>query len=163
MNVNPYNTKDYKIFIPLAGQKNKPNSNPIKANLKRAQMNLNLTLTKDYRKKDDFAVRKNKPNSNPIFSKPKMNANAFSQKDYENETAFSLQQNKPNSNPISKQLVAARPSWPESAKMAQKIDFLKHQNIILKKSNFLYPNRLNSLSQHNPPTGTSFAYLEYMR
>jgi len=99
-----------------------------------------------------------------------MNANAFSQKDYENETAFSLQKNKPNSNPIcselvepiSKQLVAARPRWPESAKMAQKIDFLKHQNIILKNSNFLYPNRLNSLKQHNHPTGTSFAYLEYM-
>ncbi len=92
-----------------------------------------------------------------------MNANAFSQKDYENETAFRPQKNKPNSNPISKQLVGARPRWPESAKMAQKIDVLKHQNIILEKSNFLYPNRLNSLNQHNPLTGTSFAYLEYMR
>jgi hypothetical protein len=39
------------------------NSNPIKANLKRAKMNINLTLTKDYRKKDDFVVRINKPNS----------------------------------------------------------------------------------------------------
>ncbi len=41
---------------------NKPNSNPIKPNLRKAQMNVNLTLTKDYRKKDDFSVRKNKPN-----------------------------------------------------------------------------------------------------
>ena len=41
---------------------NKPNSNPIKPNLKRAKMNVNLSFTKDYRKKDDFVVRKNKPN-----------------------------------------------------------------------------------------------------
>ena len=33
MNVNIYYTKDYKNFLPLAGQKNKPNSNPIKPNL----------------------------------------------------------------------------------------------------------------------------------
>ncbi len=101
--------------------------------------------------------------TNPISEKPKMNANAFSQNDYENETTFRPQKNKPNSNPISKQLVGAGPRPAESAKMAQKIDVLKHQNIILKNSNFLYPNRLNSLNQHNPPTGTSFAHLEYMR
>ncbi len=41
---------------------NKPNSNPIKPNLRKAKMNVNLTLTKDYRKKDDFLVRINKPN-----------------------------------------------------------------------------------------------------
>jgi len=41
---------------------NKPNSNPIKPNFRKAKMNVNLTLTKDYRKKDDFLVRKNKPN-----------------------------------------------------------------------------------------------------
>ncbi len=33
MNVNIYYIKDYQIFIPLAGQKNKPNSNPISENL----------------------------------------------------------------------------------------------------------------------------------
>ena len=60
--INIYDTKDYKNFIPLAGQKNKPNSNPIKPNFQKAQMNVNLTLTKDYRKKDDFVVRINKPN-----------------------------------------------------------------------------------------------------
>ncbi len=92
-----------------------------------------------------------------------MNVYPYNTTDYENKHNWTLGRNKPNSNPISKQLVGARPMWPESAKMAQKIDVLKHQNIILKKSNFLYPNRLNSLSQHNPPTGTSFAYLEYMR
>ncbi len=61
MNVNPYNTTDYENILPLAGQKNKPNSNPIKPNFQKAKMNVNLTLTKDYRKKDDFAVQKNKP------------------------------------------------------------------------------------------------------
>ena len=62
MNVNIYNTRDYKIFIPLVGQKNKPNSNPIKANSRKAQMNVSSLITKDYRKKDDFSVRINKPN-----------------------------------------------------------------------------------------------------
>jgi len=62
MNVNIYYIKDYQIFIPLAGQKNKPNSNPIKPNFQKAKMNVNLTLTKDYRKKGDFLVRINKPN-----------------------------------------------------------------------------------------------------
>jgi hypothetical protein len=62
MNVNAFSTMNYKDFIPLAGQKNKPNSNPIKPNFQKAQMNVNLTLTKDYRKKDDFVVRINKPN-----------------------------------------------------------------------------------------------------
>ncbi len=163
MNANPYNTTDYENKWQRNVRKNKPNSNPIKANFQKAKMNVNLTLTKDYRKKDDFAVRKNKPNSKPISEKPKMNANAFSQKDYENETAFRPQKNKPNSNPISKQLVWAGPRRPESAKMARKLTPPNPQNITLKNSNFLYPNRLSSLSQHNPPTGTSFAHLEYMR
>jgi hypothetical protein len=62
MNVNIYYIKGYQNFIPLAGYKNKPNSNPIKPNSQKAQMNVNLTLTKDYRKKDDLLVRINKPN-----------------------------------------------------------------------------------------------------
>ena len=101
----------------------------------------------------------NKPN----FQKSQMNANTFSKMAYENKSSRTLGENKPNSNPIMKQLVGAGPRRPESAKMAQQIDVLKQQNIILKKSNFLYPNRLNSLKQHNPPTGTSFAYLKFMR
>ena len=60
--INVYDTKIYTNFIPLAEQKSKPNSNPIKANFQKAKMNVNLTLTKDYRKKDDFLVRINKPN-----------------------------------------------------------------------------------------------------
>jgi len=62
MNLSFLYTNDYINFIPLAGYKNKPNSNPIKPNCRKAKMNVNLTLTKDYRKKDDFVVRINKPN-----------------------------------------------------------------------------------------------------
>jgi len=68
MNANFFETTDYQNFSPLAGPKNKPNSNPIKPNLKRAKMNVSLTLTKDYRKNDDFLVRINKPN---FFKGPK--------------------------------------------------------------------------------------------
>jgi len=42
---------------------NKPNSNPIKPNFRKAKMNVNSLITKGYIKNDDFAVRKNKPNS----------------------------------------------------------------------------------------------------
>jgi hypothetical protein len=61
----------------------KPNSNPIKPNFKRAQMNVNSFITKDYRKKDDFAVQKNKPNSNPICQRAKIDAKSVFTKDYE--------------------------------------------------------------------------------
>ncbi len=62
MNVNVFSQMDYEYFLPLAGQKNKPNSNPIKPNLRKAKMNVNLYFIEDYRKKDDFIVRINKPN-----------------------------------------------------------------------------------------------------
>jgi len=62
MNVNSLITMNYKNYIPLAGYKNKPNSNPIKPNLRKAKMNVNSFITKDYRKYDDFVVRINKPN-----------------------------------------------------------------------------------------------------
>ncbi len=95
MNVNIYYIKDYQIFIPLAGYKNKPNSNPIKPNSRKAQMNLNSLITKDYRKKDDFIVRKNKPNSKPISSKPKMSANSLITKDYRKNDVFAAQKTNP--------------------------------------------------------------------
>ncbi len=88
MNVTSYNTTDYEFFLPLAGQKNKPNTNPNKPNLRKAKMDVNLYVIEDYRKKDDFAVRINKPNSNPISEKPKMNATVFIKRDYENDTAL---------------------------------------------------------------------------
>ena len=85
MNVSCFFIKEYKNFIPLAGYKNKPNSNPNKPNLRKAKMNVNLYVIEDYRKNDDFVVRINKPNSKPISEKAKMNANIFITKDYENE------------------------------------------------------------------------------
>ena len=80
MNVKQYNTKDYEYFIPLAGQKNKPNSNPIKPNLKKAKMNINSITTKDNRKKDDFVVRINKPNSRKAQNERKLTYNKGLQK-----------------------------------------------------------------------------------
>ncbi len=74
--------KGLSNYIPLAEQKNKPNSNPIKPNLQKAKMNITSIITKDYRKKDDFEVRINKPNSNPISETPKMNVNLYILKDY---------------------------------------------------------------------------------
>ena len=74
----------------------KPNSNPIKPNLKKAKMNVNLYVIEDYRKIDDFIVRINKPNSNPISEKPKMNVNLYVIEDYENETAFRPKKTNPN-------------------------------------------------------------------
>jgi len=105
--INIYDTKDYQNFIPLAGYKNKPNSNPNKPNSRKAQMIVSSLITKYYRKKDDFAVQKNKPNSNPITERPKMSANLLLAKDYENETFFRLPKNKPNqSQSLVKDLIA---------------------------------------------------------
>ena len=70
MNVNPYITTDYENISDRTLGENKPNSNLIKANFRKAQMNVNSLITKDYRKKDDFAVQKNKANSNPISDYP---------------------------------------------------------------------------------------------
>ncbi len=132
-----------------------------KPNLVRRRRIANSVCTRNYEIFLPLAGYENKPKTNPIkpnLRKAQMNVNLTLTKDYRKKDDFVVRINKPNSNPISKQLVGTRPRWPESAKMAQQIDVLKQQNIILKKSNFLYPNRLNSLSQHNPPTGTSFAY-----
>ncbi len=62
MNVNPYNTTDYENKCNWTLGESKPNSKPIKPNLRKAKMNANSLITKDYRKKDDFVVRINKPN-----------------------------------------------------------------------------------------------------
>ena len=83
MNVNLYNTRDYENKSNWTLGENKPNSNPIKPNLRRARMNINSIITKDYRKKDDFAVRKNKANSNPILKEGKIDAKCVFTNDYE--------------------------------------------------------------------------------
>jgi len=48
MNVNSLITKDYRKKDDFAVQKNKPNSNPNKADLKRAKMNISIATIKDY-------------------------------------------------------------------------------------------------------------------
>jgi hypothetical protein len=62
MNVSFFYTKNYENISDWTIGQSKPNSNPIKPNLRKAKMNVSLTLTKDYRKKDDFVVQINKPN-----------------------------------------------------------------------------------------------------
>jgi hypothetical protein len=62
MNVNSLITKDYRKNDAFAGQKNKPNSKPIKANWPDAQMSVNSIFTKDYERNDIFAVPENKAN-----------------------------------------------------------------------------------------------------
>ncbi len=74
---------------------NKPNSNPIKPNLRKAKMNVNLTLTKGYRKNDDFVVRINKPNFRNGQNERKLTYNKGLQK----KRCFRSPKNKANSNP----------------------------------------------------------------
>ncbi len=62
MNVKSYNTKDYENKHNWTIGENKPNSNPIKPNFRKAKIDAKSLFTKDYRKKDDFIVRINKPN-----------------------------------------------------------------------------------------------------
>jgi len=62
MNVSSILTRDYENIANWTLGQNKPNSNPIKPNFRKAKMNVNSLITKDYRKKEDFVVRINKPN-----------------------------------------------------------------------------------------------------
>ncbi len=62
MNVSILLQLDYENKRDWTLGENKPNSNPIKANLQKAKMNVNSITTKDYIKYDDFVVRINKPN-----------------------------------------------------------------------------------------------------
>ncbi len=51
MNVNPYNTTDYKRKRDWTLGENKPNSNPIKPNFFKGQNECKLTYNKGLRKK----------------------------------------------------------------------------------------------------------------
>ncbi len=104
MNLNLYNTTAYEYFIPLAGQKNKPNSNPNKPNLKRAKMNINSLIAKGYRKKDDFVVRINKPNLRKAQNERKL----ICYKGLQKKNDFAVQKNKPKTNPNKPNLVRRR-------------------------------------------------------
>ena len=72
MNVSSIITMNYKTFIPLAEQKNKPNSNPIQTQsnpilsaVGGLQMSVSIYSTKDYERNDIFAVPENKAKTNP--------------------------------------------------------------------------------------------------
>jgi len=56
MNVTSFSQKDYENISDWTLGENKPNSNPIKPNLRKDQMNVNSLLTKDYRKNDCLAA-----------------------------------------------------------------------------------------------------------
>ncbi len=71
MSANPYNTTDYENKWQRRVRKNKPNSNPIKPNFRKAKMNVSLYIIEDYRKKGDFEVRINKPNFRKIQNERK--------------------------------------------------------------------------------------------
>jgi len=119
MNVNSLIAMDYEIFIPLAEQKNKPNSNPIKPNLRKVKMNVNSLITKDYRKKDYFSVRINKPNFRNGQNERKLNFNKGLQK----KRLFSSPKNKPNQSQFK--------ACPERSRMGQ---FLQKPKSLSKKS-----------------------------
>jgi len=75
MNVNIYYTKVYKNFIPLAGYKNKPNSNPIKDCPERSRMGQSpksqneckLNFNKGLQKKRLFRIPKKQTQNKPNF------------------------------------------------------------------------------------------------
>ncbi|MCH8120765.1 MAG: hypothetical protein IIC00_13700 [Planctomycetes bacterium] len=105
---NSVYTRNYKNFIPLAGYKNKPNSNPIKPNCRKSKIDAKSVFTKDYRKKDAFAVRKNKPNLVRRRRIPKMNVNLYFIEDYENETAYRPKKTNPNKPNFFKSITAPK-------------------------------------------------------
>jgi len=101
MNVNLYNTMNYEKFIPLAGYKNKPNSNPIKPNLRKAQMDVNIYYTNVYENISDWTLGENKPNSNPIQTQSKpilegININFYAKGYYETKPTFAVRKGRPN-------------------------------------------------------------------
>ena len=57
MNVSILITMTYENKYNWTLGQNKPNSNPIKPNFRKAKMNVNSLITKDYRKYDEFSAR----------------------------------------------------------------------------------------------------------
>jgi len=109
MSASAFSQKDYENTSDWTLSQNKPNSNPIKANPRKAKMNVNLSLTKVYRKKDDFVVRINKPNFRNGQNEPKLNFNKGLQK----KRLFSSPKNKPKQTQFQTRLrsFSARSPW----------------------------------------------------
>jgi len=76
MNINLVTTKNYENISLLGRCQNKPNSKPIKPNLKNAKMNLNFYLSKDYEQKPPLgqAAKQSqfKPNQTQFRTQPMM-------------------------------------------------------------------------------------------
>jgi len=104
MNVNSLVTMNYKIFIPLAGQKNKPNSNPIAERVKLMQ---SLYLQRIIKKNAAKGYEKTKPKQTQFLKRPKMNVNICYTKVYNNVTAFRPKKTNPTK-PISIQKKLAK-------------------------------------------------------
>jgi len=96
ISVSSYMKSKYEKLDTWLSGKNKPNSNPIKPNCQKGEIDAKSVFTKDYRKKDDFKVRINKPNFRNGQNERKLNFNKGLQK----KRLFSTPKNKPNSNPI---------------------------------------------------------------
>ncbi len=67
--VNPYNTTDYERKRNWTLSENKPNSNPIKANLKRAKMNISYVKTTNYEQKTMNYANNKQTQFKPNFRK----------------------------------------------------------------------------------------------
>jgi hypothetical protein len=61
MNVSPVITREYKNKSNWKLGENKPNTNPIKPNFRKAKMNVTSILTKDYENETTLRLEQNKP------------------------------------------------------------------------------------------------------
>jgi len=71
MNVNKVLTRNYEKKTLSGSGKNKANSKPNKANLRKAKMNVSFYSTKDYENISNCSLFENKANSNPIQTQTK--------------------------------------------------------------------------------------------
>jgi len=68
MTINPFMTIYYDNFHLLERRKNKPNSNPIKPNFRKANMNITLFKSKGYRNEPPLRPMAKQTRTNPISS-----------------------------------------------------------------------------------------------
>jgi len=111
------------IFIQMAYEnksnwtlgQNKPNSNPIKPNLRKAKMDVNIYYTKVYENISNWTLGENKPKTNPNKACPerieftlsviegngpileRMNVSFCAAGYYERKSSFTIREGRPNS------------------------------------------------------------------
>ncbi len=138
MNVSIFSKIAYENKHNWTLGQNKPNSNPIKPNLRKAKMNVNLTLTKDYRKKDDFVVRINKPNIRNAKNERKLNFN----KGLRKKLCFSVQKNKPKQTQF-------KPNFERPKSLAKKSGHTPRFNCALYKKSIFWHYGIKCLKKGN--------------